>query len=418
MAERVSTHWFRSARKAWAFAVLPLLALAAALLSFGPSIDERQRPTAQDIALARDLVQQVRAAQAAGSPVRLDLDNRELQALSTLASDASGERKVGADVHNGVFTARASLPVAGGLWLNASASVAGAHEGFPAFRLKIGRIPLPGAASRWAADLVRWWLARKGVELPELDSTVRSFSVARSTVSAELALPRSTGLVGHVVSAAGTPVDQRLVGRIYCELAHTAGDDAGPRLTSLVRRAFAHRGEADPAEYNRAAFVALAVRVVGERAEPLAPAIGRAGSRCAPPTAPVLLRERADLAQHWALSAALTAVLGEQTAANLGEWKELHDSLPAGSGFSFVDLAADRSGLHVARRALEPQTAAATARALRSVSEQDLLPEELMQAPEGLTDLEFAGRFGGIEARRYREAVGWIDGQLARRAGR
>src|SRR5690606_35601168 len=180
-----------------------------------------------------------------------------------------------------------------------------------------------------------------------------------------------------------------LVATIYCNLGKAAGDGSEPGLAALVRQAFGDTGAAEPAEYNRAAFVALAHYVVGEPAEPLSPAIERVRGRCPPSGAPVLLRDRPDLAQHWALSAALTAVLGEETAMNLGEWKELHDSLPAGSGFSFVDLAADRSGVHLARRAVAPETARATALSLKRISERDLLPDTLVEAPEGLSDVDF-----------------------------
>ncbi len=417
MAERLATRKVSRTRRGLLLAVAALLALGAALLSFGPTVDRDKRPTAQDIALARGLIDQVKAAQAAGEPVDLDLDNRELRALSALATDAAGHRKVAADVSDGVFTARASLPLFAGLWFNASAAIAGTHEGFPEFRLKLGHVPLPASLSRRSADLARWWLARQGVELPDLDQTVRRFEVEASTVSARLALPRRTGLVGNMVSAAGAPVDAKLVARIYCGLA-AAKEEPPAELTALVRRAFREASEIEPAEYNRAAFVALALYVVGERADPLAPGPGAERARCPGPAAPVMLRERADLAQHWAFSAALTAVLGEETASNLGEWKELHDSLPAGSGFSFVDLAADRSGVHVARRAVAPETARAAALSLQRVSERDLLPETLVTAPEGLSEVDFSRRFGGIEAERYRRAVAWIDRQLAAASSR
>jgi len=92
--------------------------------------------------------------------------------------------------------------------------------------------------------------------------------------------------------------------------------------------------------------------------------------------------------------------------------EELHDSNPLGSGFSFVDLAADRSGLHVARRALDPKSAGLSAHSLRSVSEEELLPRVLAQAPERLSDREFITRFGGLGEKHYRDAVAWIDQHL------
>ena len=54
---------------------------------------------------------------------------------------------------------------------------------------------------------------------------------------------------------------------------------------------------------------------------------------------------RHDLAQHFAVSAALTAMSGAKAAEAAGLLKELLDAEPGGSGFSFCDLASDLSGV-------------------------------------------------------------------------
>lgn len=65
------------------------------------------------------------------------------------------------------------------------------------------------------------------------------------------------------------------------------------------------------------------------------------------------MRGRRDLAQHFFLSAALTALLGPDSAEAIGLAKELRDS-HSGSGFSFADLAANMSGIEFARYVLRP----------------------------------------------------------------
>lgn len=64
---------------------------------------------------------------------------------------------------------------------------------------------------------------------------------------------------------------------------------------------------------------------------------------------------RHDLAQHFAVSAALTALLGEKAAESIGLQKELMDAR-GGSGFSFVDLAADLAGIAFAKAVVEAGT--------------------------------------------------------------
>lgn len=176
-----------------------------------------------------------------------------------------------------------------------------------------------------------------------------------------------------------------------------------------MNRLFAAAPSADEANYNRAAFAALALLVVGEQAEALAPEAASLAKNCRPPNQPVQLHGREDLAKHWVFSAALTSVLGARVAANLGEWKELSDSLPDGSGFSFVDLAADRAGMQAALLAQDPQTSVLAPRALRSAQQEDLLPQALLDAPEGLSQASFSDRFDSLGAQRYNEAVARID---------
>jgi len=401
------------ARNVAIIALLILVGLSLAFLSTAPSVDVPSRPAAEDIAAARDLARTLRESQLSGTPVKLELDARQIGALGLLAGEAAGLRRVETELGGDIFSARASLPAGGGLWINAAATMSGTHQGFPTIHLKVGRVPLPAVASRWAIDIARWLLVKKGVQLPTPDKVVRHFEVAGNRVGVELALPQNTGIVKRVVSVAGANVDHALAARIYCRLAQAQPAGETPQLATLVRQTFRGAGGTNPAAYNRAAFVALAFYVVGEQAYPLALEAADRSRSCPAPAATVLLQERDDLAKHWAFSAALAAVLGEQRASSLGEWKELHDSLPSGSGFSFVDLAADRSGLHVARGALDPGSAGSVGQTLKTASDEDLLPEILTQAPEGLSDVEFTDSFGGLDENRYRDAVSLIDRHLA-----
>ncbi|MDQ3481832.1 MAG: YfiM family protein, partial [Pseudomonadota bacterium] len=176
--------------------------------------------------------------------------------------------------------------------------------------------------------------------------------------------------------------------------------------------------EANPEEYNRASFVAISLAVVGRRAEALLPQGAELRNKCAVPVGVVRLQRRVDLAMHWALSAGLTSIFGARAAENLGDWKELDDSLPQGSGFSFIDLAANRSGVQTALLALARPTAAATKEQLSRATDDYMLPKALLEAPEGLSDASFVQRFGNLEQRRYREAVSRIDRTLSQQRPR
>lgn len=401
-------------RRGRAIALASLLALAAAgwvLLDLAPSVPEPDRPTARDIAATRSSYEVLRE----GDPAGVMLDNRALGGLASLVADGSGIERVSARVAGGVLEGRASVPLLPGTWLNLSARVAGEGAGFPQVHCTAGRLDFSPSMCRWAIEQARAMLHRRGGDLPPLDRLVRRVAVGQETVRVVVDPPRNGGLIGRLVSGRRAPIDKLAVRNAYCAL--VARERAAPAasLDVVLRRAFAGTGTWDESRA-RTAFVAAAVLTVGEQAERLlltdADFPGRGCARLVPP---LTLHGRADLAQHWALSAGLTAAFGSAAATRMGEWKELEDSLPDGSGFSFVDLAADRAGVGYARKAVEQGDAAEVAVTLRSASQETVLPSRLLTGPEGLSEASFARRYRALDAAKYSAAIEAIDAELANR---
>jgi uncharacterized protein YfiM (DUF2279 family) len=161
-------------------------------------------------------------------------------------------------------------------------------------------------------------------------------------------------------------------------------------------------------------LVALAMVAVGPGAGRMAGDPDKLAGNCAVPGPELTLAGRADLAKHWALSAALAATYGENVSAVLGTWKEVADSGKGGSGFSYADLAADRAGILVARRLSDPAMAAATRRWLAQAKDADLLPMADLALAEGMSAEEFASRFVNTESKEHGRVVARIDAALAR----
>lgn len=386
-------------------------------VSFSPTVTAQRRPSAQDILTARQTWQQLmRAKGAAATDVRAD--DRVISGISALTRDATGLKRLDASLSAGNLRARGSMPLPFGLWVNASVEVSGNHTGFPPFRATIGRVVFPKIAGRPLAKLARTILRLKGAEIPPLDELVQTFSIKRGYVLAKVRLPPKSGLVDQVIAARSPPIRHDLVESIYCRIAAQQRAEPVHKLAGLVRRTFADAPRDSAQSYNRASFVALSLAVIGNRAETFTPRAASVRKKCLFPKGPMSLQGRTDLAKHWVFSAALTSVLGAQTAGSLGEWKELNDSLPQGSGFSFVDLAADRAGVQIALFALDRQTAAATKDKLSLATDNYILPEALLRAPEGLDETEFLRRFGSLDQANYAEAVSQIDRILARSRGR
>jgi hypothetical protein len=111
------------------------------------------------------------------------------------------------------------------------------------------------------------------------------------------------------------------------------------------------------------------------------------------------LRKRRDWAQHFAVSCTLVAFAGERAAEQLGLLKEVMDS-QGGSGFSFADLAADYSGITLAKQVLaSPEILEKLAVSFRV---EDFMPQT-DGLPEGLQADEFKERFGSLTDKRFDE---------------
>jgi uncharacterized protein YfiM (DUF2279 family) len=109
---------------------------------------------------------------------------------------------------------------------------------------------------------------------------------------------------------------------------------------------------------------------------------------------------RHDLAQHFFVSAALTALLGAKPAEAAGVVKEILDAQEGGSGFSFADLAADLAGVHFASRLIDrPERARAIEKGFR-VKDFAIGPKGL---DEGMAMKEFEKRYGGTADARYKK---------------
>jgi hypothetical protein len=126
------------------------------------------------------------------------------------------------------------------------------------------------------------------------------------------------------------------------------------------------------------------------------------------------VRGRHDLAQHFGVSAALTALSGPKVAEAAGLLKEWLDSGEGGSGFSFADLAADLAGIEFAKQVLaKPECLARLEKKFR-VSDYTVAPKGLK---EGLTRRQFEKQYGGLSDARFRKELEALRKRVKARPG-
>ena len=167
---------------------------------------------------------------------------------------------------------------------------------------------------------------------------------------------------------------------------------------------------------NRAAILALGVILGEER-------VARVGKRrvdlgrrkeIAKLRNRITLKGRNDLSRHFWVSAALAVLSDERRSMTVGITKELMDATPGGTGFSFVDLTADRAGTlfaDVATRNAE-SAQAMQSRIRNGVRIADFCPD-VQELPEGLSRDEFQTEYGGLGGAGTRSVAEEIRRRLA-----
>ncbi len=198
--------------------------------------------------------------------------------------------------------------------------------------------------------------------------------------------------------------------------------DAG--FARLMETAFAFAADnshgTDPVLTNRAAILALGV-ILGE-ARVAKVARREIDIRRQPEAVElrnrITLYGRQDLSQHFWVSAALAVLSDDTRSMTVGIAKEMMDSTPGGSGFSFVDLTADRAGtlFTVAATRDEDSARAMQARIQSGVAIEDFVPDPL-DLPEGLSGDEFQAKYGGLGGELTRKIVEEVRRRLATREG-
>jgi hypothetical protein len=110
----------------------------------------------------------------------------------------------------------------------------------------------------------------------------------------------------------------------------------------------------------------------------------------------ITLHGRRDLSQHFWVSAALAVLSDDAQSMTVGITKEMMDSA-GGSGFSFVDLTADRAGtlFTVAATRNEESAHAMQARIRNGALIADFVPNPL-DLPEGISNDDFQVVYGGL----------------------
>ena len=185
----------------------------------------------------------------------------------------------------------------------------------------------------------------------------------------------------------------------------------GPLFQLAQRRSY----DSNPEEENKAALLALAMYIGDSRFEKFIGPVRTDEMKLHQPRyGNVLLGGREDLRLHFVISAGLKILTDSGITYAIGEFKELLDVRRGGSGFSFVDLAADLAGTRFAEVATDRSGGA---RRIQSVLAGEAFEvmffPKVYDLPEYLSQTEFERIYGNVENAKYLNLVSIIKDRLS-----
>ena len=183
-------------------------------------------------------------------------------------------------------------------------------------------------------------------------------------------------------------------------------------LSTLMSQALQTRNSNDAALHNEAALLALAIYAGNYRFARLVGNLGIGINKIPTAPQPPVLAGREDLSLHFIYSAGIKLLSEQNVSIAVGEFKELMDRSEGGSGYSFMDLAADLAGAHFAAQAVDPNKAQYIQSLLAQDSRESLFLPSLEGLEEGLNAQAFASKYQAVDSPAYQQALELINARI------
>jgi hypothetical protein len=359
-------------------------------------------------------------------PTPISVRDSEISAAlgAALSRVGAAHGRVLTEGGNVVIQGTAQLPIPEtflGRYLNVQARIAPSDTELDVTSLSVGSLSVPGWIIRPVAVYLLDWFVGAGKGEP-IYASVKSLEVAGDTITVGVQPPE--GLVADVQAAAVKSMqldNAEAIRSYYLTIVQvsTAQTKTPVSLAEYLGPLFSVAQErsqsGDPVQENRALILALAMYFGDSRFQVLLKDVDTSDIiNTGFKPANVKLENRHDWVQHFTTTAGLQVAAGSQISNLIGEVKEIHDA-DGPSGFSFADIAADRTGIRFAEVATVSETAArAVQSALASgAREGDFFPR-VGDLPEGLDEVAFKARYGSIDSPTFEAVVQQIDGRISK----
>ena len=356
-------------------------------------------------------------------PSSLDITEAQLDSLKGLVQRAAFDMSGDATLSDGVGVLQASFAIpflSQKKFINAEIWVADG-AGVNVQKISVGRLTVPGGL---ATKLGEWGVnfATSSNSGSELLASVKRVGISKHKVDVELnPLASLLNELRRIDTGETTPRNTFVEVQTaeFLRIIESYERENGTRRRSLndyINVVFASAAQkndrVNAASINEAAILSLAIFAGHYRIGTFVGDVQLDIDKPSKPNHMPTLNGRVDLSQHFIISAALNLISKRGLSLAIGEFKELMDRAIGGSGYSFVDLAADRAGVKFAVEATNPDKAyEIQQRIALGATESDYFPNT-QGLVEGLNKQAFNDRFGSVDSEAYQREVDVIISRI------
>lgn len=408
------------------FAAVMILSLAVLLIDLRPSIEVSASEQVDQANRMNLLLEQVRAAvreRYIAHEITLSDDQATSLAGFVQRALVNAQADVSFTQDNALIDASYKLSVLGlPLYLNTQLEIL-SGDGVIIDSVKIGSIRFPGSVALGFAEYLSNRYTQSLVATKAIESVTKVVvTESGAVVSVQ---PLDTLLREFKqIKTGGSDQDDRL---LKIKIAHylrlldnidsiIAMTDKTPSLSvylhSLMEEAQALSTHSSATLENEAAILALAIFAGHRQFATFVGDLSFAIDKIPATRVRPVLQARQDLSLHFVFSAAIKLLSEQGVSIAVGEFKELMDRGQGGSGYSFVDLAADLSGAHFASLAVNPQSAQQVQNIMANMADESLFFPEIDSLDEGLNSAEFTSKYQAVDSPAYLQAVELISARI------
>lgn len=291
-------------------------------------------------------------------------------------------------------------------------------------QVNVGSLAIPGNMALWVAESLANSYTSSLVATKAID-TVKSVDIDETKVS--VTLQPIDGFLKELknIETGGDTEDTKLLKSRIAHYLNVLDDlyinqSQTTKSVSLVNYLQAVFAEATLQSRhtsaileNEAAILALAIYAGSYRFSALTGDLSPYIDKIPQPKHRPVLKGREDLSLHFVFSAAIKLLSQKGISIAVGEFKELMDRGKGGSGYSFVDLAADLAGAHFAELAVQNESAIHVQQIMSLTTSETAFMVSIDGLDEGLSKAEFEAKYSKVDSPEYLDMVDKINKRIA-----